>query len=162
MNKPEREKYIEKLLRTYQARKVYLENLRRDIEDKRAELRQFPAPNVPGYSPAASSEEHSLSQEERCYFQKSDLQEEIFSLQQQINQWEPLIRRLERALEALTPTDRAIIQNRYIYGFSWGTTARAAHASESYCRTRKDKLLGLLADMVFGPNEPPVPVDLFL
>lgn len=161
MDKEERRAYIKKLLQDYKPRKVYLSNLYSDIEDIKKELRESPAPSVPKYSLGASGTPEETSPEERYYFQKEKLEERLYSLQQEVSIWGPLIRRLERALDALTPADRAIIENKYIYTFSWGITARAAHASESYCRDRKNFLFDLLADMVFGPNEPPVPINLF-
>lgn len=79
--------------------------------------------------------------------------ENVRKMQAELGKIEPMIKRLERSLEALTETDRRIIELRYINGYSWPMVARAAYSSEGYVRKRCATVIELMTDMMFGVSE---------
>ncbi len=153
MEKSEKIRVVEQLLRKYTVTKTYIDNLHADIKEYE-DLLQLPAvPKVPSLSPAPRESSEPLSQEEREYLKKEEITENVRKMQAELTKIEPVIKRLERSLEALTETDRRIIEARYINGYSWPMVARAAYSSEGYVRKRSKMVIELIADMILGPKE---------
>ena len=152
---------VKHLLNRYRATAVYVNNLKKEVEDVRATLAELPAAKTPGYSPTPGGGMSNLSPEERQYFADERARERITELQCRINELEPILLRIDRTLNALTMTDRNIIVSRYINHYPWSMTARTAHCSPSYCRRRIDHILSLMTDMMLGPGDIPIPMELF-
>ncbi|WP_441561928.1 RNA polymerase subunit sigma-70 [Colibacter massiliensis] len=153
MERSEKIRTVEQLLRKYTVTKTYINNLYADIEDYEARLQLPAAPKVPSLSPTPRGSGKSLSQEEREYLKREEMTENVRKMQAELGKIEPMIKRLERSLEALTETDRRIIEARYINGYSWPMVARAAYSSEGYVRKRSKMVIELIADMILGPKE---------
>lgn len=161
METNDRIEQVKGLLHRYHRTAVYIKNLKEEIADKKAQIEAMPAPKVPGYSPTPGGGANNLSPEERAYFANERALERITELQCRINELEPILLRVDRTLDALTVTDRNIIVSRCINHYPWNMTARTAHCSPSYCRRRIDDILALMADMMLGPGDIPVPMELF-
>lgn len=157
----ERIEQVKHLLNRYRATAVYVDNLKKEVEDIRATLAELPAAKTPGYSPTPGGSASNLSPEERQYIADERARERITELQCRINELEPILLRIDRTLDALTVTDRNIIVSRCINHYPWNMTARTAHCSPSYCRRRIDHILSLMADMMLGPGDIPIPMELF-
>lgn len=153
MERSEKIRTVEQLLRKYTVTKTYINNLYADIEDYEARLQLPAAPKVPSLSPTPRGSGKSLSQEEREYLKREEMTENVRKMQAELGKIEPMIKRLERSLEALTETDRRIIELRYINDYSWPMVARAAYSSEGYVRKRSKMVIELIADMILGPKE---------
>lgn len=151
---------VKEYLTRYREITTYIDNIKADIADYEARLPLSAAPKVPSLSFAPGGGGDTISQQERDYFSKEDMEKKIRMLQAELTQIEPVMNRLNRSLDALGETDRAIIWNRYVEAFSWHITARAAHCSEGYCRKRSEKVLEILAGMIFGPGDIPVQTNL--
>ncbi|WP_441562086.1 RNA polymerase subunit sigma-70 [Colibacter massiliensis] len=153
MDKREKIQVVEQLLRKYTVTKTYIDNLHADIEEYEA-LLQLPAvPKVPSLSPANRGSSEPISEEEQEYLVREEMTENVRKKQKELRKIEPMIKRLERSLGALTETDRRIIETRYINGYSWPMVARAAYSSEGYIRKRCAVVIELMADMIWGPEE---------
>lgn len=153
MERSEKIRTVEQLLSKYTVTKTYINNLYADIEDYEARLQLPAAPKVPSLSPTPRGSGKSLSQEEREYLKREEMTENVRKMQAELGKIEPMIKRLERSLEALTETDRRIIELRYINDYSWPMVARAAYSSEGYVRKRSKMVIELMADMILGPKE---------
>ena len=157
----ERAEQVKHLLNRYQTTVVYVKNLKQEIKDIVANLAELPAAKTPGYSLSPGGSDDHLSPEERKYFADERARERITELQCRITELEPIIMRINRTLDALTLTDKSIVVSRYIHHYPWSITARTAHCSPSYCRRRADEILPLMADMMLGPGDIPIPMELF-
>ena len=149
---------IREYLRRYHEFMVYIANVQEEIKECESQMQMDAAPKVPTLSPSGgcggNGEEHSP--QEQAYFRKEALKERIVELHSNLRQIEPLMKRLNRSLDALISSDRAIIQARFIDGQSWENTARCANCSIGYCRKRANQALEILAAMMFGPGAIPV------
>ena len=54
-------------------------------------------------------------------------------LQQKVVELEGRISRIEKDIDALPPTERAVIRARYVEGLSWECVARTLHYSVRHC-----------------------------
>lgn len=153
MERSEKIRTVEQLLRKYTVTKTYINNLYADIEDYEARLPLPAAPKVPSLSPAHQRSSELLSQEEWEYLAKEEMTENVRKMRAELAKIEPVIKRLERTLEALIETDRRIIEARYINDYSWTMVARAAYSSEGYVRKRCPVVIELITDMMFGPEK---------
>ncbi len=161
METNDRIEQVRSLLGRYHRTAVYIDNLKQEIADKKAQIEILPAPKIPGYSPTPGGSANNSSPEERAYIANERARERIIELQMRIDALEPILLRIDRTLDALTATDRNIIVSRCINRYPWSMTARTAHCSQSYCRRRIDHILSLMADMMLGPGDIPVPMELF-
>ncbi len=146
----ERTRAVEQLLKKYTVIKTYINNLHAELEDYQALQQLSPAPAVQSLSHAPGSNGKISSQEERQCITKEAMPERIAEIQAKLVELETLMKRLDKSLEALTDTDRRIIEARYINGYSWTMVARYSYSSEGYCRKRIGKVIEILADMMFG------------
>lgn len=149
--------YIEKVrkyLKQYNAMTAYVANVQGDIEDCRAQLSLLASPRVASLSPAGvpGGGGEPVSQEEREYLKKEELDAKIQHFTQDIAGIEPALNRLSRSIEALNDTDREIVTRRMIHNESWRIIASDNAVSEGYCRRRLPKILDTLAVMMFGPK----------
>jgi hypothetical protein len=151
---------IKYYLINYKKNMMYITNVKADIADYEKMMSLNAAPKVPSLSLSPGGGGVTDSQQEREYFSKEDIREKVGALQADLGKLTPIMKRLNRSLEALTDTDREIIRCKYIEGFSWYITANEAHCSEGYCRKRCEKILGILDGMIFGPGEIPIPTKL--
>ena len=149
---------IREYLRRYNEFAVYMANIQEEIKECQSKMQMAAVPKIPVLSPAGgcggSGELHSP--QEQAYFEKEELCARIHQLQTDLSHIEPLMKRLNRSLDALTASDRQIIQARFIDGQSWENTARCANCSIGFCRKRANKVLEILAGMMFGPGAIPV------
>ena len=145
---------VRKYLKQYNAMTAYVANVQEEIEDCRARLSLLAVPRVASLSPAGVPGGHgeTISQEEREYAKKEELEEKIQRLTQDIADIEPNLKRLIRSLDALNDTDRDIVTRRMIYNESWRIIASDNAVSEGYCRRRAPKIIDVLAVMMFGPK----------
>ncbi len=147
-------------LRRYNQFKKYVENVRADIDDYKKQLSVTAAPKVTSLSGSGENNRENISQEEREYIKKEELEVKIQHLQQDIEKIEPVLKRLSRSLEALNNIDRNIVVRRMIYNESWRTIASDNVVSEGFCRRRLPKIIEMLASMMFGPKAIPVQTEL--
>ena len=153
----------EYLLR-YREFSQYVANVKADIADCEALLEQDAAPSASSLSPTGGcGGGEQISQEERIYMQREELQKKIAKYQADLQQIEPLLKRLDRSLESLASineTDAVILRDRYIDGASWERTARDTCCSVGFCRKRAQEALEILARMMFGPDAIPFQTSL--
>lgn len=93
------------------------------------------------------------------YMQRDDLQQKIRQYHADLQQIEPLIRRLDSSmasLKGINETDARILESRYIDDASWESTARCACCSVGSCRRRARTALKTLTGMIFGPDAVPL------
>lgn len=150
---------VREYLVRYHELSQYVKNVRKDISDAESLLQQEAAPSSPVLSPTAGcGGGETVSQEERMYMQKEDLQRKIRRYKAELLEIEPLINRLDRSLESLASinsTDAVIIRDRYVDGASWENTASHASCSVGFCRKRARKALRMLTSMMFGTEAIP-------
>ena len=148
---------VKEYLRRYREFSQYVINVRKDIEDCETLLNQEPALTSPLLSPTGGcSGGEKVSQQERIYMRREELQEKIAKYQAELQQIEPLVKRLQNSLEALksmSKTDWCIIKTRYIESGSWDYTAHSVSASVGYCKIRSERILKTLTGMIFGPQK---------
>lgn len=151
-----RTKEVETLLRKYNVTKVYIENLHAELEEYQTQLNLTAAPKVPSLSFAPGSNGEMLSQEEKSMCEKEKIEEQQKNIQEELNKIEPVIKRLDRSIEALSYTDRTIVVERFINGASWMRIADMLHLSEPAVRKRSVRVLEKVSMMMFGPLSIPL------
>lgn len=151
-----RTKEVETLLRKYNVTKVYIENLHAELEEYQTQLNLTAAPKVPSLSFAPGSNGEMLSQEEKSMCEKEKIEELQKNIQEELNKIEPVIKRLDRSIEALSYADRTIVVERFINGASWMRIADVLHLSEPAVRKRSGRVLEKVSMMMFGPLSIPL------
>lgn len=152
---------VRQYLIRYNRFKTYVENVKADIADYEQQLAMTAAPKVPVLSPSGGGGcGENISQEEREFMKKEEIEAKIQRLRKDIAKIEPVLNRLSRSLEALNDTDRDIVTRRMIYNESWRMIASDNAVSEGYCRRRLPKIIETLASMMFGPKAMPVQTEL--
>lgn len=155
---------VKEYLLRYREFSQYVANVKADIAECEALLQQEAAPSASSLSPTGGcGGGKQISQEERIYMQREALQEKIRKYQAELQQIEPLIKRLERSMESLASineTDAVIVRDRYIDGASWESTARHTCCSVGFCRKRARGALKMLTSMMFGPDAIPFQTSL--
>ena len=155
---------VKEYLRRYREFSQYVINVKTDITECEALLQQEAAPAASSLSPTGGcGGGETISQEERIYMQREALKEKIRKYQADLQQIEPLIKRLNRSMESLASineTDAVIVRDRYIDGASWESTARHTCCSVGFCRKRAREALKMLTSMIFGPDAIPFQTSL--
>ncbi len=152
---------VRQYLARYNRFQTYVENVKADIADYEQQLAMTAAPKVPVLSPSGGGGcGENISQEEREFMKKEEIEAKIQRLRKDIAKIEPVLNRLSRSLEALNDTDRDIVTRRMIYNESWRMIASDNAVSEGYCRRRLPKIIETLASMMFGPKAMPVQTEL--
>lgn len=155
---------VKEYLRRYREFSQYVINVRKDIEDCETLLNQEPALTSPLLSPTGGcSGGEKVSQQERIYMRREELQEKIAKYQAELQQIEPLIKRMDRSMESLSSIneiDAVILRDRYMDGASWESTARHSCCSVGFCRKRAREALKTLTSMMFGPDAIPFQMSL--
>lgn len=152
---------VRQYLTRYKRFTTYVENVKADIADYEKQLAMTAAPKVPVLSPSGGGGGgENISQEEREYMKKEEIEAKIQRLKKDIAKIEPVLNRLSRSLDALNDTDRDIVTRRMIYNESWRMIASDNTVSEGYCRRRLPKIIETLASMMFGPKAMPVQTEL--
>lgn len=142
----------------------YIINVKADIEECELMLKQEAAPASPSLSPTGGcGGGENISQEERIFMRREKLREKIGNYHADLQQIEPLIKRLDRSLDSLTSmneTDARILRDRYIDKLSWENTAQHNCCSVGFCRKRAREALKTLTSMMFGPDAIPFQTSL--
>ena len=87
--------------------------------------------------------------------QREAMIEKIKMLTLEINRVEPMIARIDDALDRLEDVDKIIITRRLVNNESWILISSDLNASESYCRKRLPKIVESLAIKLFGTSAMP-------
>nr|DAI56059.1 MAG TPA: transcriptional activator [Caudoviricetes sp.] len=143
-----------KALRSYKDLKDYVANAHAMINDLTQRLAVLPAPKVPKLSFSGGSGD-GTSPQERAYMQREAMIEKIKMLTLEINRVEPMIARIDDALDRLEDVDKIIITRRLVNNESWILISSDLNASESYCRKRLPKIVESLAIKLFGTSAMP-------
>ena len=88
--------------------------------------------------------------------EKEKIEEQQKNIQEELNKIEPVIKRLDRSIEALSYADRTIVVERFINGASWMRIADVLHLSEPAVRKRSGRVLEKVSMMMFGPLSIPL------
>lgn len=146
---------ITNYLYSYSAFRAFIRSTRADIEDCKEKLKLSAAPKVPVLSPAGGcGGAEDSSQQEKEYYKKEDLEEKLYHYYHDLQELEPVLTRLDRALASLkevNSTGYKILQLKHIGKGTWPGTARSVGASEHYCRNEAKRAIRWLAVAVFGP-----------
>ncbi len=150
---------VTEYLRRYREFSQYIANVKTDIEEcqRMLELEATPAASYMSPTGGCGGGE-KVSQEERVYMQHEELQQKIRKYHADLQQIEPLIRRLDSSMASLkdiNETNARILESRYIDDASWESTARYACCSVGSCRKRARNALKTLTGMMFGPDAVP-------
>ena len=149
-----------RLLERYDRMTAFVENAKKDIADYNAMLAEDPGAKVPGYGIGGRGTSE-LTEEERAYCTNEETRRKAAELAAEVARVEPTVNRIKRGLESLERADRVVLESRYVYHYTWGTTSRRAYMSTAWCRKRLPKALELLADTLFGPGDIPIQAELF-
>ena len=156
---------VREYLLRYHELSQYIVNIKQDIGDCEAFLKQEAAPSSFALNPTGGrGGGEKASQEEQIYMQKEELQEKLRGYYTELQKIEPFIKRLNRSMQALASineTDATILRDRYIDGMSWENTAHHTCSSVGFCRKRAKVGLKMLASMMFGPDAIPYQLPLF-
>lgn len=155
---------VTEYLRRYREFSQYIANVKTDIDECQRMVEMEAAPAASSMSPTGGcGGGEKVSQEERMYMQREDLQRKIRKYRADLQQIEPLIRRLDSSMASLkdiNETDARILESRYMDGASWESTARHSCCSVGFCRKRAREALKTLTSMMFGPDAIPFQMSL--
>lgn len=151
---------VREYLFRYREFSQYIKNLKIDIADCDAILEQEAAPATSSFSPTGGcGGGESLSQEERIYMRREELQRKKERYAAELQRLEPIMNRIDQSLDAIAaiaPEDKIILVDRYIDKVSWEGTARDANCSIGFCRKRAGIALEKITLMMFGPDAIPL------
>lgn len=147
---------VREYLKRYHEFNTYIKNIKADMDDLRARESLSAAPKIPSLSHAPGGTGIMTSQEENAMYEKESIEVRIHKLQSDLAKIEPLMRRLDRSIEALSYADKVIAEERFISGASWLCIADILHMSETAVRKRAGRVLEQIAAMMFGPAAIPV------
>jgi len=157
----ERIERTKKVLLRYERMQAFLKNAKADIADYEAMLGENPGAKTPGYGVCSGGGSGNMSEEERALYINEETRQKMDSLRLEVARVEFTTKRVDRALGCLERADRAVLEGRYVFRYTWDMTGRHAQMSVAWCRKRLPDALALLADILFGPGDIPIPVDLF-
>lgn len=147
---------VREYLHRYHEFNTYIKNIKADLEDLNATQALCAAPKVPTLSHTPGGNGIMISPEERAVYENDRIEERRQKLYSDLEKVEPLIKRLNRSIEALEYSDRVITEERFINGASWMRIADRLYMSETAVRKRSGKVLEQIATMMFGPSVIPV------
>lgn len=147
---------VREYLTRYHEFNTYIKNIKADMDDLRARESLPAAPKIPSLSHAPGGTGIMTSQEEKAMYEKESIEVRIHKLQADLAKIEPLMRRLDRSIKALSYADKVIAEERFINGASWLRIADMLHMSETAVRKRAGRVLEQIAAMMFGPSAIPV------
>ena len=137
-------------LHWYREYTTRIANIKANIDELEEQLQMEAAPKVPTLSQAPGSGGQSLSQQEREYFRKEDIPQEIEDLQKELSELAPHMNDLNRSLHGLPENDRTIVMRRMINNESWVLISSDLNVSETYCRRRLPEIVEKITFMMFG------------
>ena len=143
---------VRERMKRYHEFKAYIKNTKADIADLKQELALLPVPKVPSLSAAPGGSGTNISTEEQAYNRRETIVKKIGMYMADLHEIEPIMKRIDRSLEALEPYDRRILVGHLIDNDSWILIASDLSVSESTARRSLRKSLERLTAMVFGPR----------
>lgn len=138
-------------LKNYNKFKTAIINLNDDIEALEAELREN-EPTAPiakyGDEPTGGSNELTVVEQyaarrEACYDKIIETKKNIASLKR-------IIKKIDRALDCMDYTDSEIIKEYYFKRKTWREIGQKYYFTEQWARTRGNKAIKQIAEMMFG------------
>lgn len=155
------EQTIMTYLRKYTDWKVYLENLQEKISDLESSLALEPAPKTSQFrdTPPPSGFDAGGPQEAAVERREADL-ERLRKMKQDYHTLAPLLKRLDRSMDALDGVERSMVIQHGIHRLPWKNVALAEGCDESYCRRKWRDGVHRLSGMMFGPKAAPVQLRL--
>lgn len=141
---------VKQYLQQYNDFKTYIENVKADIEDIKAQLRLEAAPKTTKFTGMPGGGDSS--QQEMSLQRAEFLNKELDRLNRELIRLEPLVKRIDRSLNRLDKNDEMLMNSKWICNCSWESTAEIVSASVGYCRNQNERVLKKLARMIFGPR----------
>lgn len=126
-----------------------------DIDDLTALIREAAAPRVQNLGNVGHGSGGGSSEEERAVERLERWEMEIQEKQAMLDELEPKIKSVERAIDSLPGDEKRILKGKYLDGLTWQGVALNVGASVGYCRRYCDKAIGSLAIALYGPGACP-------
>ena len=140
-------KATELFLYNYNSLKASIKNIWQELEE--IDYREISAVDLQ-YEPVATNAIHQPTEE--AAVRVADLKTH---LEQRIKITESKLERIDRAIEALNPTERQIIEQRYKNGKQWWEIAYEVKFNERWCKEIRRRAVNKIAIGLFGENAMP-------
>ena len=148
---------VKMYLQKYEEFKAYVKTLEDQIAEYEERLaKEGPVAKTQVYSKAPGGGNRQGSVQESYCMRREFMRSEIERMQQEVNETQTVLDRLDLAINRLGDNDRKLMREHWIEGTSWEKTAELIHASTGYCRNRSKKIFVKLAGMMFGPHATPL------
>ena len=142
---------VKRWLKAYNMFTITIENLQENIADKERELDYDVNAPVSRYDDVAGGKSE-LTTLQRAADPHKHIRQEIEDMKQSIFEIQASIRKIDRALDGLSETDRRLIEGHYFQGMAWEKLGSELFYSEKWARERAGKAVREMAIMIFGPK----------
>ncbi len=142
---------VKRWLKSYNRFSITIENLQEGIADKQHELDHDVNAPVSRYDAVAGGTSE-LNMVERAAGRHMHIRQEIEDMKQSIFEIQASMRKIDRALDGLSETDRRLVEGHYFQGMAWEKLGSELFYSEKWARERAGKAVKEMAIMIFGPK----------
>ena len=149
-------------LRRYREFEATVANLREEAAAQEALLKIETAAPIAKYGDNPGGGTSELNAVEAAAARKINIEATIAKITREANNIERVLRKVDRALEALTAQERQLVTGYYIDRKSWRDLSIDHYMTEKWARTCGGKAIKRLARMIFGNEAIPWQDSLFV
>lgn len=149
-------------LKRYQEFKATVENLNDEIEAQEHFLNAGPSAPIPKYGDDSGGGTNELTPAEAEAAKRIAIREKIESKRHEVERIERVIRKVDRALEALTTEDRQLVEGFYLQHKTWKELSIEHYMTEKWARVTAGRVVKRMAGMIFGMAAIPEQQSLFV
>ena len=137
-------------LKRYHEFKATIDNLNDEIQAQEELLKINPSAPVPKYGDDTGGGKGELTPVESEASKRIEIQERIEGKKQEVARIERAMRKVDRALSAISPQERKLVEGYYINRESWHDLAIALFMTEKWASHVANRAIKSMASMIFG------------
>lgn len=142
-------------LKCYRDFKATIDNLKEEIEAQEHFLNAGPSAPIPKYGDDSGGGTNELTPAEAEAAKRIAIREKIESKRHEVERIERVIRKVDRALEALTTEDRQLVEGFYLQHKTWKELSIEHYMTEKWARVTAGRVVKRMAGMIFGSEALP-------
>ena len=149
-------------LKHYQEFKVTVENLNDEIETGEQILRLDPSAPIPKYGDDTGGGKSELTATESEAAKRIAIREKIDTKRQEVERIKLVIRKVDRAKDALPEQERQLVDGFYFQHKTWKALSIEYFMTEKWARVTAGRAVKRMAGMIFGNAAAPEQKGLFV
>lgn len=140
-------------LRRYREFKATVDNLHDEIEAQEKLLALDAVAPTPKYGDDTSGGSGELTSTEAAAAQRIALEQSVREKKLEAERIERTIRKVDRALDAITPQEKKLVEGYYINRESWRDLSIALYMTEKWASHLGNKAIKNMAAIIFGMKD---------